>query len=57
MVDEAELRRLASRVWLSKNCYDMAAAAELWHMCKQMNAEALELESERLAARKTMQKH
>jgi hypothetical protein len=55
MVDEAHLRRLASRLWLSENCYDMTAAAELWQMRKQMNAEALE--SERLVALKALPQH
>lgn len=52
MVDEAQLRQLASRLWLSKNCYDMTAAAELWQLRKEINAEALE--SERLAALKAL---
>lgn len=50
MVDEAQLRELASRLWLSKNCYDMTAAAELCQLRKEINAEALE--SERLATLK-----
>jgi hypothetical protein len=44
MIDEAKLRELAGYLWLSSNCYDMTAAAELWRMRKEMNAEALEAE-------------
>jgi hypothetical protein len=41
MVDEAHLRDLASRcLWLSKNCYDLTAAAELRRISTEMTAEA-----------------
>jgi len=41
MVDQAHLRDLASRcLWLSKNCYDLTAAAELRLISIEMGAEA-----------------
>jgi hypothetical protein len=41
MVDQAHLRDLASRcLWLSKNCYDLTAAAELRRISTEMSAEA-----------------
>ena len=41
MVNEAHLRNLASRcLWLSKNCYDLTAAAELRLISTEMSAEA-----------------
>jgi hypothetical protein len=41
MVDEAHLRDLAGRcLWLSKNCYDLTAAAELRRISTEMTAEA-----------------
>jgi hypothetical protein len=41
MVDAAHLRELASQcLWLSKNCYDLTAAAELRRISIEMNAEA-----------------
>jgi hypothetical protein len=41
MVDEAHLRDLARRcLWLSKNCYDLTAAAELRRISTEMSAEA-----------------
>lgn len=41
MVDETHLRDLASRcLWLSKNCYDLTAAAELRRISTEMTAAA-----------------
>jgi hypothetical protein len=41
MVDAAHLRELARQcLWLSKNCYDLTAAAELRRISTEMNAEA-----------------
>ena len=43
MGDEANLRKLASRcLWLSNNCYDLGAAAEMRAISLTMNAEAAE---------------
>jgi len=48
MVDAAHLRDLASRcLWLSKNCYDLTAAAELRRISTEMNSEAAD--SQKLA--------
>jgi hypothetical protein len=49
MVDAAHLRDLASRcLWLSQNCYDLTAAAELRRIISsEMNSEAAD--SQKLA--------
>jgi predicted RNA-binding protein YlxR (DUF448 family) len=43
MGDETSLRKLASRcLWLSNNCYDLSAAAEMRAISLTMNAEVAE---------------
>jgi hypothetical protein len=50
MVDETSLHKLASRcLWLSNNCYDLTAAAEMRAISLRARAEATE--TERLAER------
>jgi hypothetical protein len=41
MADDTSLRKLASRcLWLSNNCFDLSAAAEMRAISLTMNAEA-----------------
>jgi hypothetical protein len=43
MVDENHLRQLASRcLWLSQNCYDLSAAAQLRLLASELNEGANE---------------
>ncbi len=43
MVDDTSLRKLATRcLWLSNNCYDLGAAAEMRAISLTMTAEAAE---------------
>lgn len=45
MVDETSLRTLASRrLWLSNNCYDLTAAAEMRAISLRVSGEATETE-------------
>lgn len=49
MVDDISLRKLASRcLWLSNNCYDLSAAAEMRAISVTMTAEAVESEKQAL---------
>lgn len=49
MGDDISLRKLASRcLWLSNNCYDLSAAAEMRAISVTMNAEAAECERQAL---------
>jgi hypothetical protein len=41
MVDQNHLRQLANRcLWLSHNCYDLSAAAELRRLASELKEEA-----------------
>jgi hypothetical protein len=49
MVDDISLRKLASRcLWLSNNCFDLSAAAEMRSISAAMKAEAAESERQAL---------
>ena len=49
MVDAISLRKLASRcLWLSNNCYDLSAAAEMRAISVAINAEAIESDRQAL---------
>lgn len=49
MVDAISLRKLASRcLWLSNNCYDLSAAAEMRAISLTMSAEAIESDRQAL---------
>jgi hypothetical protein len=49
MADDTSLRKLASRcLWLSNNCFDLSAAAEMRAISVTMSAEAAESERQAL---------
>ena len=49
MADDTSLRKLASRcLWLSNNCFDLSAAAEMRAISVTMSAEAAETERQAL---------
>jgi hypothetical protein len=49
MADDTSLRKLASRcLWLSNNCFDLSAAAEMRAISLTMSAEAAETERQAL---------
>lgn len=49
MVDDTSVRKLASRcLWLSNNCFDLSAAAEMRAISLTLNAQAAESERQAL---------
>jgi hypothetical protein len=47
MVDQTHLRDLASRcLWLSNNCYDLTAAAQMRAIATDIEVEAVESEKQ-----------
>ena len=51
MADDTSLRKLASRcLWLSNNCFDLSAAAEMRAISLTMSAEAADAERQALLA-------
>ncbi len=49
MADDTSLRKLASRcLWLSNNCFDLSAAAEMRAISVTMSAEAADAERQAL---------
>ena len=51
MADDTSLRKLASRcLWLSNNCFDLSAAAEMRAISLTMSAQAADTERQALLA-------